>query len=598
MERETLERMTRPLSCRGPDSEGYWFEKHVAFGHRRLAVMDIAGGAQPMSITRGERTITVTFCGEIYNYRELRRELIAKGSEFHSDSDTEVLLHAYMNWGRDLVHRIDGMFAFAIWDSFEQRLLLVRDRLGVKPLFIYPTATGMLFGSEPKAVFANGLVSRRVSIEGLYEVVDMAKTPEATPYTGLFELRPGYFAVLNSQGFRKQRYWSLEPHEHTDDLRRTVSTVRELLEASVNQQSKADVPVCSLLSGGIDSSTVTALAAKCFQRNALPSYSVSFKTLQEFSRDAVRPDDDSPYARETAKHLGLIHTEITLDSSEMLDHELREKILLANDSPPMFWGDMWPSLYLLFKSVRQSNTVALSGEAADELFGGYRWFFNQDAINSEGFPWLTPGSERIFCGLKLLHPELVKILSIGERRMARYRDALNELPTLDSESSFSRRMREITYLNMTRFLQTLLDRKDRMSMAVGLEVRVPFCDHKLVEYVFNVPWEMKSQDGREKSLLRSAVADLLPASVLNRVKNPYPATQSSVYEQGLRNELRGVLSNPSSPVLPFLDLTKAVAVASKEAIGTSFQYNRSSIEVALWLNAWLSSFDVTLELGR
>ncbi len=278
--------------------------------------------------------------------------------------------------------------------------------------------------------------------------------------------------------------------------------------------------------------------------------------VSSFEVDAVRGSSDAPFARALAEHVGAEHTEVLLDSSDMLEPAVRGKVLKALDMPSVDWGDMWPSLYLLFRAIKKHSTVALSGEAADEIFGGYRWFHNPAAIQAETFPWLTRGSSRYFGGSGLLSSDLVGKLDIETNRKERYLDALKEVPILPGESATDRRMREITYLNLTRFLQTLLDRNDRMSMAVGLEVRVPFCDHRLVEYVFNVPWAMKNADGREKSLLRAAAHDVLPNAIIDRVKTPYPATQDPMYENGLRKELAELLSDSNSPVQPLLDLKK------------------------------------------
>jgi asparagine synthase (glutamine-hydrolysing)/amidotransferase len=357
------------------------------------------------------------------------------------------------------------------------------------------------------------------------------------------------------------------------------------------------VPVCTLLSGGLDSSAVTALAARALDPAPIRSFSVDFTgAADRFAPNSVRSEPDAPYARALAAHVGGEHTEVLLDSAELTDPAVRAAVLGATDLPPSFWGDMWPSLYLLFRAIRRSATVALSGEAADELFGGYLWFRNPAAVTAPTFPWLTSGSARYFGGLRLLDAGLLDKLDIPGARADSYADAVTEAPVLPGEDPADARLRRVTYLNLTRFVQTLLDRKDRMSMAVGLEVRVPFCDHRLVEYVFNVPWAMKSFDGREKSLLRAAVADLLPTPVLERVKTPYPATQDPVYERLLRGELARVLADPDAPVLPLLDRAKCRALIGRPQGAVSRPYDRGSLETAVWLDAWLRLHDVTLEL--
>nr|ADE34521.1 SsfD [Streptomyces sp. SF2575] len=594
--------MTRTMECRGPDAEGVWIRPHVALGHRRLAVIDPVGGSQPMVAEGddGEPVICLTFCGEVYNYRELREELRSFGHHFRTASDTEVVLRAYLQWGDGLAERLNGMFAFGIWDVRTEELLLVRDRMGVKPLFYLPTEHGVLFGSEPKAILANPLAPRRVGADGLCEILDMVKTPEAAVYTGMYEVRPGQLVKVGRSGLAKRAYWTLEAREHTDDLDTTISTVRELLEDIVARQLVSDVPLCMLLSGGLDSSTVTALAARASAAQGagtVRSFSVDFANAGDrFLPDAVRGMRDAPFVRDLVSHVGSEHTEVVLDSEELTDPALRAAVLRAVDQPPAFWGDMWPSLYLLFQAVKKHSTVALSGEAADELFGGYRWFRNPAAVSADTFPWLTSGSARYFGGLALLDKGFVEKLNITGYRQDRYHEALAEMPQLPGESPEDRMMRKVSYLNLTRFVGTLLDRKDRMSMGVGLEVRVPFCDHRLVEYVFNTPWAMKSFDGREKSLLRAAAADLLPASITERVKSPYPATQDPGYERVLRAELAAVVADADSPVLPLLDLARVRKLVDRPIGDVSQPYDRGSLEMALWLNAWLTEYNVTLDV--
>jgi len=590
--------MTGTLACRGPDDEGLWLSRHAVLGHRRLAVIDPAGGRQPMTAEEDGRTLAVlTFCGEIYNYRELRAELAGYGHRFRTLSDTEVLLRSYQQWGSGFATHLNGMFAAGIWDTVREELVLVRDRMGVKPLYYYPTPDGVLFGSEPKAILANCLVPRVVDADGLREVLDMVKTPESTVYAGMAEVRPGHLVRVRRSGLTRQCYWALEAREHTDDLDGTIGTIRGLLEDIVARQMISDVPLCTLLSGGLDSSVVTALAAKALGRGQVRSFSVDFEgAADRFEPDAVRGTRDAPYARELARHVAADHTEVLLSSADLADPGVRCAVLRATDQPPAFWGDMWPSLYLLFRAIKEQSTVCLSGEAADEIFGGYRWFRNPGAVRAATFPWLTSGSARYFGGSSLLNEDLLTKLDIRGNREARYHQAVAEAPRLAGEPDDERRMREITYLSLTRFVQTLLDRKDRMSMAVGLEVRVPFCDHRLVEYVFNIPWRMKSFDGREKSVLRAATADLLPRSILERVKNPYPATQDPGYERKLRDELADVIADAGAPVRPLLDIDRARAIATRADDIISQPYDRGGLEMALWLNRWLTAYDISLSL--
>ncbi|MEU6176112.1 asparagine synthase (glutamine-hydrolyzing) [Streptantibioticus parmotrematis] len=600
LEADVIRAMTDTMACRGPDDEGTWTGRHAAVGHRRLSVIDLEGGRQPMKAEEDGRLLAVlTFSGEIYNYRELRAELITRGQTFRTRSDTEVVLRAYLEWGESFVDRLNGMFAFGLWDARREQLLLVRDRMGVKPLYYYPTPHGVLFGSEPKAILANREVPRRIGLDGLRELLDMTKTPEHALFTGMKEVRPGHLITVRREGLAKRRYWALEAREHTDSLDVTVRTVRELLEDTVSRQLISDVPLCSLLSGGLDSSAVTALAAKALaSRGAGPvrSFSVDFVgAADNFVPDPLRATPDAPFVRDLAQHVAADHHEILLDSDDLSDPMVRAAVLGATDLPPVWYGDLWPSLYLLFQAVRAHSTVALSGESADELFGGYSWFHDPEVLTAETFPWLTTTPGPFYDGTPLFDDGLLRTLDIPGTRRARYHEAIAEVPVLPGESGLEKRMREIGYLNLTRFLNTLLDRKDRMSMAVGLEVRVPFCDHRLVEYVFNTPWAMKTFDGREKSLLRAATRDLLPTSIAERVKAPYPSTQDSGYEKNLHARLAELAATPDAPVRPLLDMAKVRRRLESPVSGNSTQITRIDLEVPLWVNAWLDRYQVTVE---
>ncbi|MFI6689231.1 asparagine synthase (glutamine-hydrolyzing) [Streptomyces sp. NPDC050485] len=600
-ERATVDAMTQTMACRGPDDEGVWIGPHAAIGHRRLSVIDLEGGRQPMTAEEDGRLLAVlTFSGEVYNYRELRADLISRGHRFRTQSDTEVVLRGYLEWGEGVVDKLNGMFAFGIWDVRREELLLVRDRMGVKPLYYYPTAEGVLFGSEPKVILANPEIPRRVNTNGLRELLDMVKTPEHAIFTGMHEVRPGHTVRVRREGLTKRRYWALEAKEHTDSLEKTIDTVRDLLEDTVQRQLISDVPLCSLLSGGLDSSAVTALAAKALAAEGagpVRSFSVDFVgAVENFVPDPLRSTPDAPFVRDLAEHVAAEHKEILLNSDDLSDPAVRAAVLDATDLPPMWYGDLWPSLYLLFKAVRERSTVALSGESADELFGGYSWFHDPEVLTAETFPWLTSTPGPFYDGTPLFDGSLLGTLDIPGYRRSSYGDAIAEVPVLAGETGLEKRMREISYLNLTRFLNTLLDRKDRMSMAVGLEVRVPFCDHRLVEYVFNAPWAMKTFDGREKSLLRAATRDVLPESIVKRVKAPYPSTQDSGYEKKLRDRLAEVIGGGNAPILPLLDLEKVHGRLNGSISTASTQITRIDLEVPLWLNAWLEKYDVTVDL--
>ncbi|WP_437566137.1 asparagine synthase (glutamine-hydrolyzing) [Sorangium sp. So ce542] len=600
-ERDVLQRMTRTMKNRGPDDDGLWLTPRAALGHRRLAIIDLEGGRQPMIADEGGAPAAVlAYTGEVYNFRELRGELEALGHRFRTNSDTEVVLRAYLEWGASFPERLNGMYAFALWDAREEELLLVRDRMGIKPLFYQSTGSGVLFGSEPKAILANPLAPPVVDETGLRELFAFVKTPGLAVFRDMREVRPGHVVRVRRGGVTERRYWALESRPHTDDLPTTIRTVRELLDDIVARQLISDVPLCTLLSGGLDSSAVTSLAQKTLREagaGPVRSFSVDFVgQADNFKADELRSTPDAPYVVEVQRHVGSDHADIVLSAAELADPAVRAIVLRARDIPVGF-GDMDASLYLLFRAIRERSTVALSGESADEIFGGYLWFHDPEAVAAATFPWSSARTRMRSSSsvATLLAPDLLGRLDVQGYIAGRYAEALAEVPRLPGEDGKERRMREICYLHLTRFLQILLDRKDRMSMATGLEVRVPFCDHRLVEYVFNTPWSMKTFDGREKSLLRAASDDLLPRSVLERRKSPYPATQDPAYAQALRGQLGRLLAQKDAPVLPLLDAARARAAASS-AGGPSDEVSRSSVEQVLLLNEWLARYEVKLAL--
>ena len=597
---DVITTMTKTMARRGPDAGGVWIDRHVGLGHRRLAVIDLAGGLQPMRVEEEGRTIvSLIYTGEVYNFVELRGALKQLGHQFKTRSDTEVVLRGYLEWGEEVAERLNGMFAFAIWDVRTEELFLVRDRMGVKPLFYYPTADGVLFGSEPKAILAHPTVQPRVNKDGFREILVLAKNPECTIYAGMCEVRPGQVVRVNRNGLTKRGYWTLTAHEHEDDLQRTIGTVAELLEDIIQRQIVTDVPLCSLLSGGLDSSAVTAMAHRAIaaqQGGRIRSFSVDFANHgAAFVAGDFHKSSDTPFVRDFVAHVGCDHTEVVLDSRELANRDLNRAVIQAADFPLGVSGDMFSSLYRLFQAVRAESTVALSGESSDEVFGGYPWFHDPTAVGAATFPWLaTTGST--FDGTQILDADLLERLNLREFQADSYAQAVAETPVLQGEDGLERRMREISYLHLTRFVQFLLDRKDRMSMAVGLEVRVPFCDHRLVDYVFNIPWHLKTFDGREKSILRAATRKLLPNSIVERLKSPYPSTQDPAYEKALRVEVAEVLEDRSHPATSLLNRKVIEDMLARPILTTSSLPGRAGLERARSISAWVKDYGVALDL--
>jgi asparagine synthase (glutamine-hydrolysing) len=596
-ERDVLDAMTSTMACRGPDASGTWIDGPAALGHRRLAVIDLAGGVQPMSVRADGGDVAIVYSGEAYNFVELRGELERAGVPFDTDSDTEVVLRGYVHWGEALAERLNGMYAFAVWDGRERKLVLMRDRMGIKPLYVAPTPDGVLFGSEPKAILANPLAHRTVDADGLRELFSFVRTPRHPVWSRMREVEPGTIVTVDAGGMRERRYWRLETRPHDEDADASVAHVRELLDDIVRRQLVADVPRCALLSGGLDSSALTALAARVLAEDGerVRSFAVDFVGQTEnFKPDLTRPTPDAPYVHLLAEHVGSDHADIVLDSERLSDPEVRRQVIAARDLPTGN-GDMDASLYLLCKAIREHSTVALSGESADEIFGGYRQFHDSRVQHAHAYPWIAMTPETYHAPDAILNEDVRDALDLACYRRARYESAIAEVSHLDSESDLEHDMRISSYLHLTRFVRMLLDRKDRMSMAVGLEVRVPFCDHRLVEYVYNAPWALKTYDEREKSLLRGATRDVLPEAIVERVKSPYPTTQDPGYAAAIQRQGAELLADDSHDVFSLVDPAWLASATRHEPTALS-ELDRHGLEWTLSLATWLDLHRPSLTL--
>jgi len=601
-ERGTVLAMAATLAHRGPDGEGVWLDRHAALGHRRLTVYDTAGAGQPVVARDGDRVIAAAaHSGSIVNHAQLRQELAARGHACTVAGDTEVLLRAFLAWGPDCVNRFEGTFAGAVWDARTEELWLIRDRLGVEPMFYYPTRDGVIFGSELKAILAHPLVEAAVDAEGLCEILTYSGTPTQAFFRGVHRLRAGHLMRVRAQGSNIQCYWKVTAAPHTDDFDTTVTTIRELLAQSVARNLDADVPVCVLLSGGLDSSAIAALADRTLRPSGgrVRTFTVDFRGHQEdFKPNATRPTRDTPYATDVVNHLDADHTFVLLDPQEMADPVARAAVLRAKDFPTPL-GDMNTSLYLLARAVQQSASIALTGEAADSLFHGVGWNRTPREANSGTFPWvargIVPGVPHGFsCGM--LDPGLLDLLDPLAYAQRQFQSSIAEAPHLPGSSGAERQMRELCYVHLTNFMENQNAHTERLFKAVGLQVRMPYCDHRLVQYAYNLPWGLQNFDGREKGLLRTAMRDVLPASVIERQKTPYPVTADAGYAAALRAELVQLLDDSAAPVNRLLNRAAVKAVLDDPDSLRGGWVQRGDVEMALQLNAWLCNYHVRLAL--
>lgn len=559
-----LQDMMDTLAKRGPDASGMWISQTAGIVHRRLSVVDLINGAQPMIRKKGESEFIITYNGELYNTPELQLELESLGYSFTTHCDTEVLLISYIEWGDRCVEKFNGIYAFGIWDVDRQNLFLARDRFGVKPLFYTQIGDSLIFGSELKTLLANPFVPHEIDSEGLTEIFALgpSRTPGHGVYRNIKELKPGYCANYNRDGLSVKQYWTLESKPHEDDLDTTVEKVRWLIQDSIKRQLVSDVPLCTFLSGGVDSSAISAVAAKNYKEsgNVLHTYSIDYTENEKyFVPSEFQPNSDSYWINMMTDYYKTTHHNIILDNNELAEALIPAAI--SRDLPGM--ADVDSSLYLFCREIKKDFTVALSGECADEIFGGYPWYHSPEA-NLDTFPWIRSLDERV----NIISEEVRNKINLKEYVAQRYSDTIAESPKLIGEDPAEAKRRSLFYLNFMWFMATLLDRKDRMSMAWGLEVRVPFCDHRIVEYVWNIPWEMKALNGREKGLMREALKGLLPEPILGRKKSPYPKTHNPQYTAVVKNKLSQIIDDSASPLLQLINLDVVKEILSTD--GKSF----------------------------
>ena len=551
-----LVEMRKSIAHRGSDNVGEFLRENVGLSHTRLSIRDLCNGMQPIVRVIDNKEYVIVYNGEIYNTDELMPELTKAGFIFETTTDTEVILYAYIHYGIDCVNLLNGIFAFAIWDGAAEKLILYRDRLGVKPLFYTIYDNTIVFGSEIKALFCFPGIKPEIDINGFREIIGIgpARTSGNGVFKNIHEVKPGYYSAFSKEGFHSVRYWDIAAKEHTDNYQQTVDKVSYLVRDAITRQMVSDVPVCSFLSGGIDSSIVTAVASEYLDERdvTLNTFSFDFKdNSRYFQANSFQPERDRPFIDIMLGQYNLNHTYLECDEEKLAD--LLYTSVDAKDLPGM--ADIDSSLLYFCSLVRMSNKVALTGECADEIFGGYPWFYRDELFWFNGFPW----SRNIQTRQMLLTDDFIKELDLADYVHERYMESVKEVPYLEGDNLLDKRRREVAYLNIKWFMQTLLDRMDRASMYSGLEARVPFADHRIVEYVFNVPWDMKCRDGVEKSLLREACKELLPEKILFRKKSPYPKTYNPNYLRILVETFSEIINNPNSPIMSFIDKNKALS---------------------------------------
>lgn len=589
-----LNKMNYAQRRRGPDDSGTYLSANCGLSHVRLKIIDLLTGNQPLVKNYCEKEFAIVFNGEIYNMEELKAELLLEGADFKTASDTEVILEGYILHGKDYIKKLNGIFAIALWDSVKGELNLFRDRLGVKPLFYTLAENTLVFSSEIKGLFAFPGIEPVLDRNGLCEIFALgpAKSYGKGVFKDIFEVLPGEYITFGKNFCAKNFYWKLESQPHTDSTKETIEKTAWLIEDSVKKQMLSDVPISTFLSGGVDSSLVTAICAKELKKQGriLNTFSFDFKDNNKyFKANSFQPSEDRPFVEQMVNFAGTNHLFLECGSKEQLD--CLYKAVDARDLPCM--ADVESSMLYFCSQVTEYNKVTLTGECADEIFGGYPWFHSENAFNTNAFPWSADMSPRQV----LLDDSLINELHMEEYALAAYEKTINETPILSEDNPTEKRRREIAYLNLRWFMVTLLDRMDRTSMYNGLEARVPFADHRIIEYVFNIPWEMKCPDKVVKGLLRYAGESLLPKEILWRKKSPYPKTYDPAYENLLAEQLKEVLADTNAPIRSLLDIKKVHSFLDTPSDYGKPWYGQlmagpQMLAYMLQINYWLKQYNI------
>lgn len=580
--REEAHRMGETLNHRGPEDRGLWQGNRCVLAHRRPR----GQSRQPLVRRVDGADCVLVFDGALYDLPDLRRALAGEGWTFDTQGEAEALLAALILWGERAAERLDGAFAFAFWDGRRERLICGRDRLGVRPFFYAWQEGTFVFASEPKALFQYPGLEPRLGRDGLREVLGLCpvRTPGVGVFEGVMELPPATQLVLGREEVRRAPYWQLVSRPHREDYPETVERVRELLQRAVTLRLEGEEPLCAFLSGGLDSAFVTALAAQAYTesgRKPLDTLSLRYAGRRETERSFFRPDDQGYYVQWMAEVFHTRQRTVTCDTPALAN--LLADGAAARDLPGMGAADS--ALLYLSRQAARSHKRALAGVGADPLFGGWSWCDREEP--GHGFPWEPDLEARRAVFDKGLWTDLQVEDYVRERR----RQTLAACPRLEEERGFETRRRELGWLALTCCLPAQLEQWDRMTMASGLEVRLPFCDHRLVEYAWNIPWAMKGMNGQRKQVLRDAALGLLPEGVRTRPKTPCPQGADPLYDQLVRAGVARILEAPNAPIHSLADRAALDGLLTDQGRGPAAT---RTLAYLIQLNAWMERFHLTV----
>lgn len=590
-----LSNMINTMKMRGPDDKGYSIINSCCLAHTRLSIIDLDMGRQPFKISNQYGNYHIAYNGEIYNHPDIKKELISSGFSFFTNSDTEIIGNAFIHWGPSFVQHLNGIFAIAIYDEKKNSLYLFRDHFGIKPLFFKQLDNTIVFASRLDTLFEYPNIKPTIDITSLNEIftIGPAKSYGSGVFKGISEVKPGEYILFTPDYTYREKYYKIKSIPHTDSYEETLEKTAWLLEDSIKMQMISDVPICTFLSGGIDSSIVSSVCAKYLPKDVhLDTYSFDYDDNNiYFKSNSFQPSEDRPYVDIMKDYLDSNHVYLSCKYETLAD--LLEESVNSRCLPTM--ADVDSSLLYFCKEVSKKHKVALTGECADEIFGGYPWFHREEMLNSGTFPWMSDISFR----KSLLNPEFAASLQMEKYIRNSYNKTISEVDIIPEENDIETSRRRVSYLNIRWFMQTLLDRMDRTSMHNGLEARVPFADYRIVDYVFNVPWEMKAKDGVPKSLLRKSMANFLPEQILNRPKSPYPKTYHPKYEEILVKRLKEVLQDSSSPIRSYLNLNAVNTFLDKPKEYGKPWYGQlmagpQMVAYLLQVNYWMKKYSLSI----
>jgi len=542
------------------------------------------------------KTYVITYDGEIYNKDEIRRDLISRGNYLDSDSEEELVLKAYVTWREGCLERFDGVFSLGIWEVESRKLFLARDPIGAKSLFYSILKNGIIFANHIKYIFSTDDIKPEITYEGISELLALGPSRRGSSaiFKNVAQLEPGNYMEYCLGNCRIFKYEKFEAYENKEEFSSIVDNIREIVVDSILKQYSGEKDVCALLSGGLDSSIVTAVVSEAVKHNGgkLKTFSVDYEGNDiYFEGNDFQPNSDVEWINKMSEFSDTDHTTIKL-SNQSLVESLHDAMILRG-FPGM--GDIDTSLMAFCKGMSEQVKVGMGGECADEVFGGYPWFHRSELKDSAFFPWIRSISERN----EYINDEIKENFDVLEFAKNVYKDELNKVPILSSESNDDKRIREVGYLTYRWFLPVLLERQDKMARVADFRIRAPFCNFKLMKYIYNIPWKYRIYGNMEKGLLRYAFKDLLPEEVCYRKKSPYPKTYNPEYTKLIAGEFRKIIDNNNSPILNIVsyDNVKKLLDSGIETTRPWFGQLMKGPQVMAFLiqvNDWLKEYKVSI----